>query len=71
MPKNQFNAAQTEHLNIYLPDYISKLDARATTHELTRWKQATATKALASPAFANLDLVKHTRAKWFEVRPIF
>ncbi|KAJ7913116.1 hypothetical protein B0H13DRAFT_2326645 [Mycena leptocephala] len=67
MPKNQFNAAQTEHLNIYLPDYISKLDACATTHELTRWKQATATKALASPAFANLDLVKHTRAKWFEM----
>lgn len=68
MAKGHFSADQTEHLNTYLPKYIEKLDACASTLELTRWKQATATKALASPQFADLDFDKFNRTKWFEVR---
>lgn len=67
MPKSPFEPAQLEHLNTYLPAHIAKLDAGASTRELTQWKQAAATKVLASSAFANLDLSKHSRTKWFEV----
>ncbi|KAJ6548046.1 hypothetical protein B0H10DRAFT_2195526 [Mycena sp. CBHHK59/15] len=67
MPKCQFSPAQVQHLDSYLPEYIARLDARAPTKELTLWKQATATKILASPEFSDLDLAKHPRAKWFEM----
>ncbi|KAJ6550938.1 hypothetical protein B0H10DRAFT_2446999 [Mycena sp. CBHHK59/15] len=66
MPKCQFSPAQVQHLDSYLPEYITRLDARAPTKELTLWKQATATKIFASPEFSDLDLAKHPRAKWFE-----
>ncbi|KAJ6626189.1 hypothetical protein B0H10DRAFT_1942035 [Mycena sp. CBHHK59/15] len=67
MPKGQFNALQVEHLNTYLLEYITKLDAGIRGVELTQWKQATATKALALPEFADLDVSKHSWSKWFEV----
>ncbi|KAJ7251700.1 hypothetical protein C8J57DRAFT_1238524 [Mycena rebaudengoi] len=65
MAKGQFTVAQMEHLNSYLPDYIAKLDAGVRGIELTRWKQATATKALASTEFEQLDLSKNSRTQWF------
>ncbi|KAJ7806360.1 hypothetical protein B0H13DRAFT_1929634 [Mycena leptocephala] len=62
MPKNQFNAAQTEHLNIYLPDYISKLDACATTPSLSV-EAGNSDQGPGISSLCKLDLVKHTRAK--------
>ncbi|KAJ7442116.1 hypothetical protein B0H11DRAFT_1932617 [Mycena galericulata] len=67
MAKGQFSKLQTEHINSYLPEFIKKLDADVSGLELTRWKQATATKVLASPAFGDLDYSKNSRAKWHEM----
>ncbi|KAJ6542130.1 hypothetical protein B0H10DRAFT_2203445 [Mycena sp. CBHHK59/15] len=67
MGKGQFTAAQVEHLNSYLPDYIAKLDAGVRGIELTRWKQDTANTPLASAEFEELDLSKNSRSKWFKM----
>ncbi|KAJ7764240.1 hypothetical protein B0H16DRAFT_1883519, partial [Mycena metata] len=67
MAKSPFNTAQKDHLNGFLPEYIKKLDAGATTNELTKWKQATATKALGAAVFADLDFTQHSRTQWFEI----
>ncbi|KAJ7113875.1 hypothetical protein C8R44DRAFT_740760 [Mycena epipterygia] len=65
MAKGQFTAEQKAYLDTYLPEYIEKLDAGVRGADLTRWKQSTATKALASPAFSNLNVSKYTRTQWF------
>ncbi|KAJ7082801.1 hypothetical protein C8R44DRAFT_904781 [Mycena epipterygia] len=65
MAKGQFTAEQKAHLDTYLPEYIEKLDAGVRGADLSRWKQSTATKALASPAFSNLNVSKYTRTQWF------
>ncbi|KAJ7906339.1 hypothetical protein B0H13DRAFT_1880654 [Mycena leptocephala] len=67
MAKGKFNDLQKAHLNTYLPEYIKKLDDGTSRNKLTAWKQATARKALASPAFADLDYTKYSRTKWFEM----
>ncbi|KAJ7132623.1 hypothetical protein C8R46DRAFT_1048344 [Mycena filopes] len=51
----------------FLPEYIQQLDAGATTHELTKWKQALATRLLAEEVFANLNFALHPRPTWFEM----
>ncbi|KAJ7889300.1 hypothetical protein B0H14DRAFT_3711029, partial [Mycena olivaceomarginata] len=44
-----------------------KLDAGVRGLELTQWKQSTATKALASPPFADLDISIMPRTDWFKI----
>ncbi|KAJ7303094.1 hypothetical protein DFH08DRAFT_825945 [Mycena albidolilacea] len=66
MRKGKFNTAQKAQLNTYLPEFIQKLDAGVRGLELTQWKQSTATKALASPPFADLDISIMPRTDWFK-----
>ncbi|KAJ7016367.1 hypothetical protein C8F04DRAFT_1281647 [Mycena alexandri] len=65
MAKGQFSAAQSVWLTQQLPEYIKKLDAGVRGGELTKWKQAIATKALGSPEFEDLDFTVNPRTKWF------
>jgi hypothetical protein len=67
MHKGKFNTAQEAQLNTYLPEFVQKLDAGVRGLELTQWKQSTATKALASPLFADLDFSIMPRTNWFKV----
>ncbi|KAJ6587613.1 hypothetical protein DFH09DRAFT_1274490, partial [Mycena vulgaris] len=64
MAKGKFSSAQNAHLNTYIPEYVSKLDAGVQGILLTRWKQATATKALESEAFRDLDVSEISRNVW-------
>ncbi|KAJ7309355.1 hypothetical protein DFH08DRAFT_1050053 [Mycena albidolilacea] len=66
MRKGKFNTAQEAQLNTYLPEFIQKLDAGVRGLELTQWKHSTATKALASPPFADLDISIMPRTDWFK-----
>ncbi|KAJ6494976.1 hypothetical protein DFH09DRAFT_1376649 [Mycena vulgaris] len=65
MAKGKFSSAQNAHLSTYIPEYVSKLDAGVQGILLTRWKQATATKALESEAFRDLDVSEISRNVWF------
>ncbi|KAK6996872.1 hypothetical protein R3P38DRAFT_3626215 [Favolaschia claudopus] len=65
--KSQFNTAQEAHLNSYIEDFKKQLDAGTTGIALTRLKQGIATKALASPAFQDLDVSETCYKKWFEI----
>ncbi|KAJ7933516.1 hypothetical protein B0H13DRAFT_1856022 [Mycena leptocephala] len=67
MGKTPLSAAQKEHLASYIPEFIQRLNGGPQGLGLTKWKQATATKALASPAFENLDVSTIPRKKWFEI----
>ncbi|KAJ7120640.1 hypothetical protein C8R46DRAFT_1123984 [Mycena filopes] len=66
MRKGKLTAEHQTHLATYIPEYISKLDEGVRGQALTRWKQSTATKALASPAFADLDVSEIPRTVWFQ-----
>ncbi|KAJ7652292.1 hypothetical protein B0H17DRAFT_1147412 [Mycena rosella] len=63
----KFTTEQRKHLETYLPEFVQQLDAGVQGSQLTQWKQATATKALESPPFANLDVSVVSRNGWFEV----
>ncbi|KAJ7243461.1 hypothetical protein C8J57DRAFT_1525569 [Mycena rebaudengoi] len=67
MPKGQFNDAQEKILVGYFPEYIQKLDAGLRGLELTKWKQAVASKVLELPEFLDLDCAKNPRPKWFAI----
>lgn len=67
MAKGKFNATQRAHLDTYIPEYIAKLDGGLRGTPLTKWKQGTATKALESPAFLDLDVSQISRNAWFKV----
>ncbi|KAJ7127479.1 hypothetical protein C8R46DRAFT_1237220 [Mycena filopes] len=67
MPVSPFSTAQRNCMDEFLPEYIQQLDAGATTHELTKWKQALATRLLAEEVFANLNFALHPRPTWFEM----
>lgn len=67
MAKGKFNAIQKEHLDTYIAEYIASLDGGLRGSALTKWKQATATKALDSPAFLGLDVSVISRNEWFKV----
>ncbi|KAK6966395.1 hypothetical protein R3P38DRAFT_3516953 [Favolaschia claudopus] len=69
--KSQFNTAQEAHLNSYIEDFKTQLDAGTTGIALTRLKQGIATKALASPAFQDLDVRKPvTRNRGSEIHQL-
>ncbi|KAJ7904896.1 hypothetical protein B0H13DRAFT_1881573 [Mycena leptocephala] len=70
MCKGKFTAEQDAHLNTYIPELLQKLGASVRGVELTRWKQSVATKALGTPAFADLDVSTIPQTEWFkEVAP--
>ncbi|KAJ7836546.1 hypothetical protein B0H14DRAFT_3704802 [Mycena olivaceomarginata] len=60
------DTAQEPQLNTYLPEFLQKLDAGVRRLELTQWKQSTATEALASPPFADLDISIMPSTDWFK-----
>ncbi|KAJ7131973.1 hypothetical protein C8R46DRAFT_1048492 [Mycena filopes] len=65
MGKGQFNSAQNQWLSAQLPAYIKELDAGGRGAQLTKWKQATARRALDAPEFSDLDFSQFDRTKWF------
>ncbi|KAJ7136194.1 hypothetical protein C8R46DRAFT_1047646 [Mycena filopes] len=65
MGKGQFNSAQNQWLSAQLPAYIKELDAGVRGAQLTKWKQATARRALDAPEFSDLDFSQFDRTKWF------
>lgn len=69
MRKGKFTAEQDAHLNGYIPELLQKLDNGVRGADLTRWKQSTATKALGTSAFADLDVSTISRPEWFKVNP--
>ncbi|KAJ7260071.1 hypothetical protein C8J57DRAFT_1637611 [Mycena rebaudengoi] len=67
MGKSPFTEAQNAYIDSFMDALTAKLDAGTDSHELTKWKQTTASEIQNSPLFTTLDLAVHNKQQWFRI----
>jgi hypothetical protein len=70
MGESPFTEAQNAYIDSFMDALTAKLDAGTDSHELTKWKQTTASEIQNSPLFTTLDLAVHNKQQWFQVRTV-
>ncbi|KAJ7239655.1 hypothetical protein C8J57DRAFT_1727279 [Mycena rebaudengoi] len=67
MGESPFTEAQNAYIDSFMDALTTKLDAGTDSHELTKWKQTTASEIQNSPLFTTLDLAVHNKQQWFQL----
>ncbi|KAJ7235333.1 hypothetical protein C8J57DRAFT_1572036 [Mycena rebaudengoi] len=67
MGESPFTEAQNAYIDSFMDALTAKLDAGTDSHELTKWKQTTASEIQNSPLFTTLDLADHNKQQWFQI----